>query len=271
MNKSKLIKIIVVSILCILLIVEIVIKVTDKPKKEEKVFENGEEVLNKNDYAYLLDDLFSFNCAVDSLDTYMNIDQLSNEIKLEVAIGSMNAEDIKIGDKDEIDYFNDQIDIKTLQQYSSYGYKSSNVDKQAKKIFGKNTNLEHKSTDDVIYDKTTKSYVLIPHSCGEFGKEGFQSILKITKKDNELYIYTIAGSYTNYETIDKAKICYDYNVGDESTCTLVKDLDQKYMNNNVFAYDDYALDNKEKFAHYKYTYELEDGNYIIKKLEKING
>ena len=275
--KKRIIKAIVIILILTLLIVLAILKFTNNNKKTN-TSDNKIETSIKN-YAYLLNRLYPNSCAVENITEYSDLNNLSNDVKIEVAISSLTPKTVKINENDEFDlYNNEKIDFEWLKQFVDFGFTAKDVDNKIKEIFGSNVIVQHKSTDDVYYDKTTQVYIDPPHGCGDYNNGWFQSMTNVEEKDNELYIYTIAGSTINRaDEISKVKLCYSDNYKDldqEKSCILLTSIDKKYKSNDDFSdleydYEQYALDNKDKFTGYKYTFIKEGNNYIIKNLEKI--
>lgn len=273
---KRIIKAIIILLILSLIIFLAIAKFT---KNKEKTDTKVDNELSKKDYAYLLNRLYPNTCSIENINDYINLDQLSEDSKIDVAISSLTPKTVKINENDEFDLYNNQkVDYEWLKDFSDFGYYSSDVDNKIKEIFGKNTVVNHKSTDDVIYDKTIKAYINPPHGCGDYDNGWFQSIISVTKDDNKIYISTIAGSTIHRtEEIDKIKLCYndDYkNLDETKDCILLSSLNNKYKSDKEeidlnYDYEQYSLDNKNIFSQYKFTFEKEDDNYIIKKLEKI--
>ena len=270
-KKKRIIKAIIILLILSLLIYLVILKFKNSNKKTSQ--KNNNELLI-SDYSYLFSRLYPNSCAVEDINVYNNLDKLDNDIKIEVAISSLSLNKVEINEDDEYDLYNDEkIDYDWIKDFKEFGVEAKDVDTKVKEIFGENTVVHHQSTEDVIYDKTTKVYINPPHGCGNYNNSWFQTIDKVTKEKDEINIYTIDGSLIN-QTSNNIKICYDdnYKELDEKTCILLNQINKKYMtkdNDLKYDYEKYAVDNKEKFNQYKYIFIKENNNYIFKKMEKI--
>lgn len=272
-NESKvrrIIKAIVILLILGLIIFLAVLKFKNNNKKIEKKEDN---TLKVSEYAYLLNRLYPTSCAVFNITDFENIDNLSNEMRIEVAISNLAYSKVEINEDDEFDQnYLQEVTYDLVKDFKEFGFDAKKVEKKVKEIFG-NVNIEHKSTEDVVYDKTTNVYIMPPHGCGDYENGWFQIIDKVIKDNNELHIYTIAGSLIKILD-NNPKLCYEdnYNIVKEESCILLNSLDKKYITkdkNNKYNYEKYAVDNKDKFNQYKFTFVKENNNYIIKKMEKI--
>ncbi len=265
-----------------LLIAAFISLILMKPvKKQSKNTKKENKIQTKKTYEELLDYLYS-DCTI-NINDYLNLDKMSNETKINTTILNMDFEEIKVDNNDEIDMTgctkdgNEIIssnyvilDTSNLSEGNLF-FSESRVEKEAKEIFGKDTIINHQTTKDVFYDKTAHAYILPGHGCDNYNYDWFQTIYNTKKENNKLYIDVVVGSLIDLTTESKTKICNDYK-SDE--CILLSDLDKKYhieedKDHQFVNYEQYALDNKDKFAKYRYTFEKEDSNYVIKKLEKI--
>ena len=208
------------------------------------------ELSNPESYRYLIDGLENIEwCSYIPIEQYLNISNLSNETKLGTAIAGL-------GDKES--------------------YVLSDVENEVRKIYGKNTNINHQSFSSYKYDENNKKYIK-PEGIGCSLKPIlYQSIDKVTQKDNSIYLYVSFG-YSYMDNDHKMKLCYDYVSNDEiknyykdNTEIKTECINVENDNYNVSYLNQYIKDNKDKFTKYKYTFEKEDNNYIIKGLEKIN-
>ena len=257
-----------------------------QPQNNETVEKEVE--VSKDDYKYLIERLEKFGICPscdDNISPLLNLDKISTEDKMLIAINNIKPEEnAKINITDEIDYYNGETKKHTSYKLTKddianayddgYIYSAEKVESKVKEIFGKDTNVNHQAVGAYVYDKTAKLYFVIRGgSCG-CGAGSFQEIDKVTTSENKLYIYTHAG----YTSVD-GYVCYENDIDEKdlnsSKCVNVV---KKYsLNENANSYYD-ELDekmnlikqDKDKFTKYKYTFEKEDNNYIIKKLEKIS-
>lgn len=252
---------------------------TDNTKTEEKT-----------NYEYLLKNLFS-NCD-GAISDYLNLDKMSDDTKIQLAIDELEPiadESIKVKSTDSFDLtgckkegnviINNGIRFNLAEVDGSESlYSATDVENKIKSIFGKNTKVNHHTTSDSFFDKTINAYVVLGHGCDyNYDSSWIQEIIKTESSGNYVYIYTAAGSLVD-STLDKPLLCFkdDYdNVVKSKDCMSISSLGEKYKSDEMkyseygYDYDQYIKDNSEKFAQYKYTFEKEDDNYIIKGLEKI--
>lgn len=193
------------------------------------------------------------------MELYLNYDKMTIDYKILIALSNMDEEKININSNDKCYTVDNKIDDCYDISDITTGYPAEKVENHIKEVFGKNTKIEHMTIKPYIYDITSKVYYAVGIGYGA-GNIVFENINKITTKDNNLYIYVHAGSTDIYN-----KVCYDIDI-DNSTCVELKSNSQ----NGEIDYQQYMKDNKDKFAKYKYTFEKEDNNYIIKGLEKID-
>ena len=155
-------------------------------------------------------------------------------------------------------------------------FSAVDVENKIKEIFGKNTVFKHQSIGDAFYNKTAKAYIYPAHGCSKIGFGLLQEITKVTQTSNNLYVYVSVGSYADATEPNDSRLCLDYDYNNKNTtCIKQSNLDKKYLiDDSIFEgnFDSkkYFKDNIDKFAKYKYTFEKEDNNYVIKKLEKID-
>ena len=257
-----------------------------QPQNNETVEKETE--VEKNKYSYLIEALNKFGqcpgCS-DGISAYLNLDNISNEDKILTAINNIKPEEnAKINITDEIDYYNGETEKHTGYKLTNDDiamamdngiYSAEKVEKKLKEIFGKNTNINHEAVGLYVYDKTAKLYYVIRGGGCGCGAGSFQEIDKVTTSGNKLYVYTHAG-FTSFD----GYICYknDINEKDLNSSSCVNVVKKYSLNENDDNYDDQIDEkmdlikttDKDKFAKYKYTFEKEDNNYIIKKLEKIS-
>lgn len=258
--------------------------------KRKKSINNSKDNNDKNEkinykYQYLLDTLYN-NCFTP--EKYINYTLFSNNDKLDIAIDDLmtnkESENIILNSNDLIDTTgctkeNNELTTSNgmiLQldniSDSQYIFSKDTVMNRVKSIFGKNTTINHQTTDVHFYDKTAEAYIGKGGDCSHYDYSWFQSITK-EEENTELNIYVSMASLYERTFPEKAKICYDYK--DNNNCILLSKIDKKYKKDTKYDdlgydYEKYFKDNIDKFAKYKYTFIKEDNNYIFKKLEKID-
>lgn len=291
-NQGPLVTILIIVIILLLIaIITVSVMIINKPKNKNIKIESKRIIEVKSDYTkyqYILDNLYN-NCFDPS--KYLNIDSMTDSDKIDLAINNLmtgkKQENINLNITDEIDTTGCTKEdneltssdgmilyLDTLDEYKDIFSKTS-VENQVKKMFGKNIIINHQTTSTHFYDKTAEAYIGLGGECNQYDYSWFQAITDVKEEKDKVYIYVSMVSLINLT--DKTKICYDYK-SDEKDCILLSKLDKKYYTKNNkdsnnytnIDYEKYMKDNIDKFTKYKYTFEKEDNNYIIKKLEKID-
>ena len=238
-----------------------------------------EQSILKKNYKYLVERLENiYSCSGIPFQKYLD-NKIDNETKILTTIAGLDVEKVSFKKTDKFEN-SDKNDLTLLT--SGYwtspndGYKISSIEKEIEKIYGKTTSLKYKSYPFLIYDKTIKAFVAIPGGC-EPSQNIKQSVYKVEKEDNKIFIYVYVG--LNYIDLNDEnnteKICYDYKIDDNTKCYNVSPLYENYGYTTKegieeIDYEKYMNNNKDRFSKYKYTFEKENENYIIKKLEKIS-
>lgn len=259
-------------------------KQEETTKKEETKEDKEIEVYNPESYRYLIDNLTGKVLCSNYYFEQYKTNKLTNEEILRLVFSELPRENTYLDKKDVYDLswydgFGSDADPDTGYETIS----ASKVEKKVKEIFGKNIKWQHKSVEPFVYNKTQKLYVLAKPTGCSVGYQLHIIIDKVTQTKNNLYIYTTVssgiGAESNWrEDINIAKgsyrLYFDYvNLNSD------KKINTKYVDVPNVKNDDekiekaakkYINENKDKFAKYKYTFEKEDSNYIIKKLEKID-
>lgn len=272
-KKSKRIVILGMIIIILFIIIGLILILIKPNVKTNSKKDN----LNTNEYEYLVRQLENVEyCKIMPISEYLDMDNLKEENIIGTAIANLKTEKISINETDEFDgtsydkFYYADLDI-------SNGYKVESIDKEIKKIYGNKTTVNYKTIDPFIYDKTTQTY-LTPFAVEcDFKPVIYQNITKTTKENNKLYIETVLG--IEYFGIDEDNHRISNICNTEMKCADVANIDEKYItikqDNNDESYREldgykYIKDNEKEFSKYKYTFEKEGDNYIIKNLEKIS-
>ena len=234
-----------------------------EPKKEE---ETKEEEVSIDKYSYLLDRLYMYKNKSNAeygvkkhyLKNYLDYDKMTVNDKIAIVLSNLEEEKIDFKSDDKCKSADGKIEKCENMSDITMGYSGKRVEKTVKEIFGKNSKVEHSFIKPYEYDVTADAYFM-SYGIGLGSSPSFEKITKITVKGNNIYVYVIAGSTDFY-----SKVCFDIDV-DNSKCEKLENSDDSEID-----YANYMNNNKDKFAKYKYTFEKEDNNYIIKKLEKID-
>ena len=235
------------------------------------------ELSNPESYRYLIDRLGgglpkNNNRLSIDIAEYLNFSNISDEFKIMNALKNLTSQQITINSKDEI-YYDGKKDSNSITNSQSYeGYKVSDVENEIKKIYGKNTNVDYKKVPSPYAYDETNNYFFLLGGYGSTSNTTMQNIDKVTSMGNKLYIYVNVGMYT-YSFENKEYIVY-FDYKKDANSIKESNIDKKYFTttdtSHYFESDKYIKDNKDKFTKYKYTFEKEENNYIIKGLEKIN-
>lgn len=182
-------------------------------------------------------------------------------------------------------YSNDNVNIDSLKTQAFYmafdilleekgtnssdGYKKLNsftydeVNNKAKLLFGKEFNVEEKKYNmcpGYTYDSTAKIYTATELGCGCTGSpEGpITTLYKATQTENQIDIYESV-IYSKYIEINDGYLEY-YKDAAHRQKIEIGICDDNFSSKK-------CIDNSTK---YKFTYTLEDENYILKDITKVN-
>lgn len=244
-NENKKQNIIIICLIGLIVLVAILIGVllmnnnsNKSPNtEEEKTEEITKEEIKIEDYQYLIDNLYK--SVFVRFNDYAN--GITSDAMLYTAIDNISEYDEKTGQLNDLTY--------------------EEVKASADKIFGVNAKINfEKNLIGIEYVKSKKIYTFFGVGAGLVPSK-LEKITNIEKKDNKLFIYTAVGlddylaEEIHNDYINGKKI-YSYDKDGEQA-TDKYDV-QKYFEENI-----------DKFAKYKYTFELENNNYIYVSLEKV--
>lgn len=149
--------------------------------------------------------------------------------------------------------------METLTQENKNTISAEKLEQAIKNTFGKNYKFEHKtynSCPSYTYDSVNKIYQLAQEGCGgTCGPNNIKEITKVikTKKTIEVYEKVI---FTNAQTIEGNQVPY-YKENN------LKEL-LGYLTTDDIGYNE---ENEKKLlaqgSLYKFTFKLEDGNYVF--------
>lgn len=178
----------------------------------------------------------------------------SDEVK--IYIGISNIDNIK----DKYDALYNTLDTLHI--------KSSELDDSIKKIFG-NISYNNVSSDKCglagfKYDYEKDEYKIMYNYCGIIGTTPryFTKYISSLKKDNNLEITQAVFYREVYFNSNSDRGSFIYDSRDKKNLIL---KNSNYDKTLVEIFKEY----ENKFDKYKYTFEFENGNYVLKSVEKI--
>lgn len=242
------------------------ITIKDETEDEEEIEENEDviEGIHAGDkyekYYYLIDRLISpSNTTI--FNSNFDIKNIDNDFMLFTAISSLLDEN----ETDKMDVMNHECYAQIKDEEYRYveGYKSSRVIEKAKDIFGKNIKIsitKDKVVGTYTYVKDTDGYVNINDAgCGMGYYGSMLNFVIESVEDTKTQLVITGNAYS-----------YNYMSGELSNINS-KEVIKKYedgMTSELEA-QQYVKQNKDKFNQYKFTFTLEDGNYIFTGFEKL--
>lgn len=164
-----------------------------------------------------------------------------------------------------MDYVVESFDLENDAKFDGINKYTIDKDKFKNKyieLMGRNVNIELVNYDWKCPGATIDdNNIIILMACGETWGPAYQIYKKYTKAEkntDEIYLY------------EKISIV-DQNSFDESNkVDVYSDLEHnKLVANNVEETEIFSSKYIDKFSEYKYTFKLEDGNYIFYSVEKV--